>query len=219
MLSEDLYLSLSTWLAYLLSPSWEKDHQRFLMLGHMSKVRMYFLWNNYLQILLLHIIILFFLSFTLIVHSSLQVPSSIQIINYKNISSSSILLYWDPPEYPNGKITHYTIYAMELDTNRAFQMTTTENSFLITGRTIFFKTFLFWWKYASFCLEHCRTRAASFQTSLCCAAVDILKNTCMSNLVRWFSLSIFICKEMTSSGYKYHRYMFNTGNFRGAWVA
>ncbi|XP_023376916.1 phosphatidylinositol phosphatase PTPRQ isoform X1 [Pteropus vampyrus] len=62
-----------------------------------------------------------------------QVPSSIQIINYKNISSSSILLYWDPPEYPNGKITHYTIYVMELDTNRAFQMTTIDNSFLITG--------------------------------------------------------------------------------------
>nr|XP_023423411.1 LOW QUALITY PROTEIN: phosphatidylinositol phosphatase PTPRQ [Cavia porcellus] len=62
-----------------------------------------------------------------------QVPSAIQIINYKNISSSSILLYWDPPEYPNGKITHYTIYAMELDTNRAFQMTTVDNSFLITG--------------------------------------------------------------------------------------
>lgn len=97
----------------------------------------------------LRIIIFLFFSFTLIVHSSLQVPSSIQIINYKNISSSSILLYWDPPEYPNGKITHYTIYAMELDTNRAFQMTTTDNSFLITGRTIFFKTFLFWWKYAS----------------------------------------------------------------------
>uniref|UniRef100_A0A4W2ETQ7 Phosphatidylinositol phosphatase PTPRQ n=1 Tax=Bos indicus x Bos taurus TaxID=30522 RepID=A0A4W2ETQ7_BOBOX len=62
-----------------------------------------------------------------------QVPSSIQVINYKNISSSSILLYWDPPEYPNGKITHYTIYAMELDTNRAFQMTTIDNNFLITG--------------------------------------------------------------------------------------
>ncbi|KAM6215356.1 phosphatidylinositol phosphatase PTPRQ [Rhynchocyon petersi] len=62
-----------------------------------------------------------------------EVPSSIQIINYKNISSSSILLYWDPPEYPNGKITHYTIYAMELDTNRAFQMTTVDNRFLITG--------------------------------------------------------------------------------------
>ncbi|EHB18205.1 Phosphotidylinositol phosphatase PTPRQ, partial [Heterocephalus glaber] len=62
-----------------------------------------------------------------------QVPSSIHVINYKNISSTSILLYWDPPEYPNGKITHYTIYAMELDTNRAFQMTTIDNSFLITG--------------------------------------------------------------------------------------
>ncbi|XP_070455240.1 phosphatidylinositol phosphatase PTPRQ isoform X2 [Equus przewalskii] len=67
------------------------------------------------------------------VRTSEQVPSSIKIINYKNISSSSILLYWDPPEYPNGKITHYTIYAMELDTNRAFQMTTIDNSFLITG--------------------------------------------------------------------------------------
>ncbi|XP_053441914.1 phosphatidylinositol phosphatase PTPRQ [Nycticebus coucang] len=62
-----------------------------------------------------------------------QVPSSIQIINYKNVSSSSILLYWDPPKYPNGKITHYTIYAMELDANRAFQMTTTDTRFLITG--------------------------------------------------------------------------------------
>ncbi|XP_028728862.1 phosphatidylinositol phosphatase PTPRQ [Peromyscus leucopus] len=62
-----------------------------------------------------------------------QVPSPIQVINYKNISSSSILLYWDPPEYPNGKITHYTIYAMELDTHRAFQMTTVDTSFLITG--------------------------------------------------------------------------------------
>nr|XP_017527742.2 phosphatidylinositol phosphatase PTPRQ [Manis javanica] len=62
-----------------------------------------------------------------------QVPSSIQTINYKNISSSSILLYWDPPEYPNGKITHYTIYAVELGANRAFQMTTSDNSFLITG--------------------------------------------------------------------------------------
>ncbi|XP_032152468.1 phosphatidylinositol phosphatase PTPRQ isoform X2 [Sapajus apella] len=62
-----------------------------------------------------------------------QVPSSIKIINYKNVSSSSILLYWDTPEYPNGKITHYTIYAMELDTNRAFQITTIDNNFLITG--------------------------------------------------------------------------------------
>ncbi|XP_075788523.1 phosphatidylinositol phosphatase PTPRQ isoform X2 [Pelodiscus sinensis] len=62
-----------------------------------------------------------------------QVPSSVQNIYYKNISSSSILLYWDPPANPNGKITHYTIYAMELDTKRAFHMTTANNSFLITG--------------------------------------------------------------------------------------
>ncbi|XP_074868405.1 phosphatidylinositol phosphatase PTPRQ isoform X2 [Carettochelys insculpta] len=62
-----------------------------------------------------------------------QVPSSVQNIYYKNISSSSVLLYWDPPTNPNGKITHYTIYAMELDTMRAFHMTTANNSFLITG--------------------------------------------------------------------------------------
>ncbi|EMP36509.1 Phosphotidylinositol phosphatase PTPRQ, partial [Chelonia mydas] len=62
-----------------------------------------------------------------------QVPSSVQNIYYKNISSSSVLLYWDPPANPNGKITHYTIYAMELDTKRAFHMTTANNSFLITG--------------------------------------------------------------------------------------
>ncbi|KAL1774931.1 phosphatidylinositol phosphatase PTPRQ [Sigmodon hispidus] len=82
---------------------------------------------------IIHAINIFTYLFLLIFHSSFQVPSSIQIINYKNISSSSILLYWDPPEYPNGKITHYTIYAVELDTQRAFQMTTVDNSFLITG--------------------------------------------------------------------------------------
>ncbi|XP_067415990.1 phosphatidylinositol phosphatase PTPRQ isoform X4 [Emydura macquarii macquarii] len=68
----------------------------------------------------------------LTVITSEQVPSSVQNIYYKNISSSSILLYWDPPANPNGKITHYTIYAMELDTRRAFHMTTANNSFFIT---------------------------------------------------------------------------------------
>uniref|UniRef100_A0A8D0GQE2 Phosphatidylinositol phosphatase PTPRQ n=1 Tax=Sphenodon punctatus TaxID=8508 RepID=A0A8D0GQE2_SPHPU len=62
-----------------------------------------------------------------------QVPSSVENIHYKNISSSSVLLYWDPPTNPNGKITHYTVYAMELDTKNAFHMTTTNHSFLITG--------------------------------------------------------------------------------------
>ncbi|XP_061438720.1 phosphatidylinositol phosphatase PTPRQ [Rhineura floridana] len=69
----------------------------------------------------------------LISRTSEQVPSSVENINYKNISSSSVLLYWDIPIHPNGKITHYTVYAMELDTNRAFHMTTSNNSILITG--------------------------------------------------------------------------------------
>ncbi|NXA76155.1 PTPRQ phosphatase, partial [Thryothorus ludovicianus] len=62
-----------------------------------------------------------------------QVPSSVQNISYKNISSSSVFLYWDPPANPNGKITHYTVYAMELDTKRAFHETTSNNSLLMTG--------------------------------------------------------------------------------------
>ncbi|XP_076189725.1 phosphatidylinositol phosphatase PTPRQ isoform X2 [Aptenodytes patagonicus] len=62
-----------------------------------------------------------------------QVPSSVQNISYKNISSSSVLLYWDPPANPNGKIIHYTVYAMELDTKRAFHTTTSNNSLLMTG--------------------------------------------------------------------------------------
>ncbi|KAM6288701.1 phosphatidylinositol phosphatase PTPRQ [Spheniscus humboldti] len=62
-----------------------------------------------------------------------QVPSSVQYISYKNISSSSVLLYWDPPANPNGKIIHYTVYAMELDTKRTFHATTSNNSLLMTG--------------------------------------------------------------------------------------
>lgn len=61
------------------------------------------------------------------------VPSSVENINYKNISSSSILLYWDIPINPNGKIIYYTVYAMELDTNYVFHRTTSNNSILITG--------------------------------------------------------------------------------------
>lgn len=130
--------------------------------------------------------------FALIVHSSLQVPSSIQIINYKNISSSSILLYWDPPEYPNGKITHYTIYAMELDTNRAFQMTTTDNSFLITGRTIFFQALLFWWKYAS--LSALNTAGHVLHHFRFCYAVLpwISWKMCRNNLIKCVFLCLYL---------------------------
>ncbi|XP_071655643.1 phosphatidylinositol phosphatase PTPRQ isoform X2 [Patagioenas fasciata] len=69
----------------------------------------------------------------LMVRTQEQVPSSVQNISYKNITSSSILLYWDPPANPNGKIIHYTVYAMELDTERAFHMVTSNNSLLMTG--------------------------------------------------------------------------------------
>ncbi|KAM6302420.1 phosphatidylinositol phosphatase PTPRQ [Podargus strigoides] len=69
----------------------------------------------------------------LMVRTREQVPSSVQNISYKNISSSSILLYWDPPANPNGKILHYTVYAMELDTKRAFHTITSNNSLLMTG--------------------------------------------------------------------------------------
>ncbi|XP_054080749.1 phosphatidylinositol phosphatase PTPRQ isoform X2 [Rissa tridactyla] len=62
-----------------------------------------------------------------------QVPSSVQNISYKNISSSSVWLYWDPPANPNGKIIHYTVYAMELDTKRTFHTVTSNNSLLMTG--------------------------------------------------------------------------------------
>ncbi|NXN12266.1 PTPRQ phosphatase, partial [Indicator maculatus] len=62
-----------------------------------------------------------------------QVPSSVQNVSYKNVSSTSVLLYWDPPANPNGRIIHYTVYAMELDTKRTFHMTTTDNSLLMTG--------------------------------------------------------------------------------------
>ncbi|XP_078504107.1 phosphatidylinositol phosphatase PTPRQ [Lissotriton helveticus] len=61
-----------------------------------------------------------------------QVPSSVEKINYENISSTSILLLWEPPLRPNGMITHYTIYAMEVETKRSFRMVTSNNSYIIT---------------------------------------------------------------------------------------
>ncbi|XP_034258810.1 phosphatidylinositol phosphatase PTPRQ [Pantherophis guttatus] len=67
----------------------------------------------------------------LISKTSEQVPSSVENIDYKNISSSSILLFWDKPLNPNGKITHYTIYAMEVDTSKAFQLTTSEKTIFV----------------------------------------------------------------------------------------
>nr|XP_033808593.1 phosphatidylinositol phosphatase PTPRQ isoform X3 [Geotrypetes seraphini] len=67
----------------------------------------------------------------IVVRTREQVPSSVENIRYANVSSTSILLYWDRPVKPNGIITHYTIYAMEKSTSAAFQLITSNNSFLI----------------------------------------------------------------------------------------
>ncbi|XP_064175003.1 phosphatidylinositol phosphatase PTPRQ-like isoform X2 [Anguilla rostrata] len=62
-----------------------------------------------------------------------QVPSSVQSVSYLNISSSSILLSWEPPLNPNGKITHYTAYVLDLDTKEAFQRVTNSTSIILLG--------------------------------------------------------------------------------------
>nr|XP_014343878.1 PREDICTED: phosphatidylinositol phosphatase PTPRQ [Latimeria chalumnae] len=60
-----------------------------------------------------------------------QVPGSVQNASYQNITSTSILLFWDPPANPNGKITHYTVYAMEVPTNEAIQIMTYNTNIII----------------------------------------------------------------------------------------
>uniref|UniRef100_A0A3P9K2Y6 Protein tyrosine phosphatase receptor type Q n=1 Tax=Oryzias latipes TaxID=8090 RepID=A0A3P9K2Y6_ORYLA len=45
-------------------------------------------------------------------------PSSVLKVSYENITSTSILVYWDPPLNPNGQITHYTIYGLNLQSNQ-----------------------------------------------------------------------------------------------------
>ncbi|XP_072002591.1 phosphatidylinositol phosphatase PTPRQ isoform X1 [Engystomops pustulosus] len=65
--------------------------------------------------------------------TSEQVPSSVNNISYQNISSTSVMVFWDPPLEPNGMITHYTVYAMDLYTNDAFHVITSNTSMLLTG--------------------------------------------------------------------------------------
>ncbi|RXM99072.1 Phosphatidylinositol phosphatase PTPRQ [Acipenser ruthenus] len=62
-----------------------------------------------------------------------QVPSSVQGVYYQNITSTSILVSWKPPTNPNGKITHFTVYGMELLTKEAFHKVTNETSIIISG--------------------------------------------------------------------------------------
>ncbi|XP_042563353.1 phosphatidylinositol phosphatase PTPRQ [Clupea harengus] len=62
-----------------------------------------------------------------------QVPSLVQAVTYQNVSSTSIMAMWEPPLHPNGQITHYTIYSLNLNTQQAQTHTTGNTSILITG--------------------------------------------------------------------------------------
>ncbi|KAK6320139.1 hypothetical protein J4Q44_G00092460 [Coregonus suidteri] len=62
-----------------------------------------------------------------------QIPSSVVGVSYQNVSSTSILVSWNPPLYPNGLITHYTIYGLNLHSNQALQRVTHNTSILLTG--------------------------------------------------------------------------------------
>uniref|UniRef100_A0AAY5L1G0 Protein-tyrosine-phosphatase n=1 Tax=Esox lucius TaxID=8010 RepID=A0AAY5L1G0_ESOLU len=62
-----------------------------------------------------------------------EVPSSVVGVSYQNVSSTSILVTWSPPLNPNGRITHYAVYGLNLHSNQAFQRHTLETSILLTG--------------------------------------------------------------------------------------
>ncbi|KAL4660218.1 phosphatidylinositol phosphatase PTPRQ-like [Arapaima gigas] len=62
-----------------------------------------------------------------------QVPSSVQGVTYHNITTTSILVSWEPPVNPNGMITHYTVYVLELGSQEAFRWVTNNTSILLTG--------------------------------------------------------------------------------------
>ncbi|KAF7224525.1 receptor type Q [Nothobranchius furzeri] len=64
--------------------------------------------------------------------TSEQVPSSVFNVTYQNISSTSIFVSWRPPLNPNGMITHYTIYSVNLRTKEAIKFDTNTTSMMIT---------------------------------------------------------------------------------------
>ncbi|KAI1882027.1 hypothetical protein AGOR_G00246470 [Albula goreensis] len=61
-----------------------------------------------------------------------QVPSSVQSVSYHHVNSSSVLVSWEPPLNPNGKITHYTVYILDLDNGLAYREVTNETSIHLT---------------------------------------------------------------------------------------
>ncbi|KPP78949.1 phosphatidylinositol phosphatase PTPRQ-like [Scleropages formosus] len=66
-----------------------------------------------------------------------QVPSAVQSVSYQNISTTSILLSWEPPLNPNGLITHYTVYVLDLGSQEAFQRVMNKTSILLTVAVCF----------------------------------------------------------------------------------
>uniref|UniRef100_A0A3B5QTL2 Protein tyrosine phosphatase receptor type Q n=1 Tax=Xiphophorus maculatus TaxID=8083 RepID=A0A3B5QTL2_XIPMA len=64
--------------------------------------------------------------------TSEQVPSSVLEVSYQNISSTSILVNWIPPLNPNGRITHYSVYGLNLRSNQAMKWVTNTTTILIS---------------------------------------------------------------------------------------
>ncbi|XP_039510303.1 phosphatidylinositol phosphatase PTPRQ [Pimephales promelas] len=62
-----------------------------------------------------------------------QVPSSVQNVSYQNLTSTSIRVTWEPPLNPNGKITHYAMYAQNLLTNQELRLMTDNTTAVLTG--------------------------------------------------------------------------------------
>ncbi|KAG7271054.1 hypothetical protein CRUP_037953, partial [Coryphaenoides rupestris] len=64
--------------------------------------------------------------------TSEQVPSAVLDVSYRNVTSTSVLVSWSPPMNPNGLITGYTVYALNLDTNQPLQRLTNGTTVLLT---------------------------------------------------------------------------------------
>uniref|UniRef100_A0A3P8TAE3 Protein tyrosine phosphatase receptor type Q n=1 Tax=Amphiprion percula TaxID=161767 RepID=A0A3P8TAE3_AMPPE len=58
-------------------------------------------------------------------------PSSVLDVSYQNVSSTSIRVSWVPPLNPNGRITHYTVYGLRMQTNQAMKWVSNTTSILI----------------------------------------------------------------------------------------
>lgn len=67
----------------------------------------------------------------------LQVPSAVLEVAYQNISSTSIRVSWLPPLSPNGWITHYTVYGLNLRTNKALKWETNNTNIVISGAYVY----------------------------------------------------------------------------------